>query len=68
VTNAGLAQLRPLKQLVDLQLTATQISDAGLLELTELPNLKRIHLRGTQVTDAGIDAFNKAAPNVQISR
>ena len=54
VTDAGLAQIAPMKNLTRLHLENTKISDAGLDHLKGLGNLEYLNLYGTQVTDAGI--------------
>ncbi len=53
-TDAGLAHLKGLTNLVVLHLWATQVTDAGLEHLTGLTMLKRLNLFETQVTDAGL--------------
>ena len=49
----GVSELRELKQLQELSLTRTQVTDAGLVHLRALKQLQRLSLDGAQVTDAG---------------
>ncbi|HRK33700.1 MAG TPA: DUF1553 domain-containing protein, partial [Candidatus Hydrogenedentes bacterium] len=57
VTDAGLAQLAPLKKLTRLHLERTEITDAGVAHLAALENLQYLNLYGTKVTDASIDTI-----------
>src|SRR5947209_18517611 len=52
VTDADLARLRPLKDLVTLRLFNTAITDAGLAHLAEFKRLRALSLNDTRVTDA----------------
>ena len=52
MTNAGLKELAPLKNLTSLSLAHTRVTDAGLGELAPLKNLTSLSLHQTQVTDA----------------
>jgi serine/threonine protein kinase/Leucine-rich repeat (LRR) protein len=54
VSDAGLAQLRGLKNLGDLNLGGTPVSGAGLAHLKELDGLTHLNLGGTPVTGAGL--------------
>jgi hypothetical protein len=54
VTDAGLAHVKPLKNLEWIDLYKTQVTDAGLEQLQDLPSLKQIDLSGTRITDAGL--------------
>jgi hypothetical protein len=54
VTDASLAPLADLSELVWLDLQETAISDAGLVHIAGLKNLERLRLDETQVTDAGL--------------
>jgi Leucine-rich repeat (LRR) protein len=53
ITDAGLAHLKELKGLAELDLGNTQITDAGLAHLKELKGLTELDLSGTRITDAG---------------
>jgi hypothetical protein len=46
--------LQELRQLFDLSLTKTKVTDAGLVHLQGLNRLIWLNLRGTKVTDAGL--------------
>jgi RNA polymerase sigma factor (sigma-70 family) len=52
--DAGLKELKDLKNLTLLDLYDTQVTDAGLKELKELKNLTSLNLRFSKVTDAGL--------------
>ncbi len=54
VTDAGLRELRGLKNLTGLDLGFTQVTDVGLKELKNLKNLTTLNLNFTQVTDEGL--------------
>jgi len=54
VSDAGLAHLKGLTALEELDLNYTPVSDAGLAHLKELTALERLYLGGTQVSDAGL--------------
>ncbi len=54
-TDAGLKELKELKNLQKLKLSASfRITDAGLKELKEFKSLLELELDGTPVTDAGL--------------
>ena len=67
VTDAGLKELKDLKNLTTLYLPAA-VTDAGLKELKDLKNLTLLDLFDTSVTDAGLKELKKALPNCRISR
>ena len=50
----GLANLKPLTALTDLNLRSMKITDAGLTNLKGLTALQDLSLHGTLVTDAGM--------------
>jgi len=54
LTDAGLMNLRGLKQLAWLDLRYTHVTDAGLANLKELKQLQRLDLACVPVTDAGL--------------
>ncbi len=54
LTDEGLAQIKALPKVVQLDLKDTQITDAGLAQLAALSTLNRLHLEKTKVTDAGL--------------
>jgi RNA polymerase sigma factor (sigma-70 family) len=54
VTDAGMKELKGLKNLTELNLFGTQVTDAGLKEIKELKNLTELNLRATNVTDVGL--------------
>ena len=66
VTNAGLKELKGLKNLQVLNLGSRNVTDAGLNDLKDLNNLQMLYLPSGGVTDAGIADLKKALPNVQI--
>jgi Leucine-rich repeat (LRR) protein len=52
--DAGLAHLKGLTNLSNLNLDNTKVTNAGLVHLTGLTNLSSLNLRSTHVTDAGL--------------
>src|SRR5437870_2879959 len=54
VTDAGLKELKQVKQLTDLNLDDTPVTDAGLKELKHFKQLTALDLKATPVTDAGL--------------
>src|SRR5205807_667167 len=54
VTDAGLKELKDLKQLTTLDLTDAVVTDAGLEELKHLKQLTTLNLNATPVTGAGL--------------
>ncbi len=68
LTDAGLKELRELKRLQTLDLSATRITDAGLKELKGRPRLQAVYLRNTEVTEAGIEELQAARPELRIRR
>ena len=67
VTDAGLKELAPLKNLKTLYLGYSQITDAGLLELAALQNLTALEVSGRGVTDEGIQKLQKLLPKCRIA-
>jgi hypothetical protein len=55
-----------LKNLKDVSLNGTKITDAGLTELARVQSLQSLSLKGTKVTKAGIAALQKALPECKI--
>ncbi len=55
LTDDGLAHVKVLPKVYELNLKDTQITDAGLAQLAELGTLVRLHLEKTKVTDAGLE-------------
>src|ERR687885_253762 len=51
VTDAGLKELKHLKQLTSLDLAVTRVTDAGLKELADLKQLTSLDLHVTGMTD-----------------
>jgi internalin A len=67
VTDAGLKELAPFKNLTTLSLgLATKVTDAGLKELAQFKNLTKLALGGTKVTDAGVKELQTALPKCEI--
>ena len=54
MTDAGLKELKHLKQLASLNLNGTGVTDAGLKELADLKQLTTLDLQSSPVTDAGL--------------
>ena len=67
VTDAGLENVKGLKQLQRLVLDGTQITDNGLVNFKELDQLQYLSLRRTQVTDSGSTSrWAGSAPRVEL--
>ena len=62
MTDAGLAHLKGLTNLQELDLNSTDVSDAGLVHLEALTGLKQLGLVGTKVTITGVQRLRKALP------
>lgn len=54
ITDAGVANLAGLKQLRELDLSNTEVSDQGLAVIAQLPRLETLQLAGTKITDEGV--------------
>ncbi|HEX5446153.1 MAG TPA: hypothetical protein VFW87_20160 [Pirellulales bacterium] len=52
--NDGLAQVKTLPKVVQLDLKDTQVTDEGLAHLAGMTSLVKLHLEKTKVTDAGL--------------
>ena len=59
ITDAGLAPISAMPNLIRLHLERTAITDSGLGCLASLPELEYLDLYGTAVTDAGIESLQK---------
>jgi len=59
LTDAGLVNLKVMKQLQVLGLDSTQVTDTGLVNLKHLKQLQWLLLGHTQVTDAGLVNFKE---------
>ena len=68
VTDAGLKELKHLKQLTSLSLWDTQVTDAGLKELKDFKQLTTLKLDHTKVTAAGVKELQAALPQCKIHR
>jgi hypothetical protein len=67
VTDAGVALLRGMTQIEELDLTDAQVTDKSITNLATLTGLKKLTLRGTQVTDSGVEKLRLALPNCEIT-
>ncbi len=63
ITDAGLAQVAKMKNLQDIHMSGTRISDAGLMVLVVIPRLARIDVEETDVTPECIVQFLKIKPD-----
>ena len=57
-----------LKELRDLNLYRSKITDAGLGHLKGLPGLRRLTLENAAITDAGCQDFQRAMPKAKVAR
>lgn len=60
--------LRELKNLEDLSLYGTQVTDKGILQLTALPRLINLVVSETAVTEDGVNVFKSRCPKCQVHR
>jgi len=67
VTDAGLARIKDLKNLVSLNLYGTAVTDAGLEQLKGLKHLRSLYLWQTKVTPEGVKALQAALPGCDIN-
>ena len=67
MTDAGLANLKPLANLTYLNLYGTAVTDAGLEHLKGLRYLRSLYVWQSKVTDAGVKGLKAALPNVEVS-
>jgi hypothetical protein len=58
ITDAGLQELRDLKNLTFLDLRSTKITDEGLRHLSQIENLQVLFLGETSITDEGLKELN----------
>lgn len=54
LTDAGLAQLKNVPNLIDLNLGGTKVTDAGLKTVGSIKSIQRLNLNNTKITDAGL--------------
>ncbi len=54
LNDEGLAAIKVLPKVVQLDLKDTQITDAGLAQLAGIATLNKLHLEKTKITDAGL--------------
>jgi serine/threonine protein kinase/Leucine-rich repeat (LRR) protein len=59
ITDVGFAKLESQKNLVDLSLTGTKISDRALQVISRLPDLENLRLHSTDVTNTGLKSLEK---------
>lgn len=61
VTDAGMAALKDLKGMTDLDLERTKVTDKGLQSLQAMTDLKYLTIHHAQVTDKGLKALQNMA-------
>jgi hypothetical protein len=66
ITDKGVALLRGMTQIEDLDLTDARATDSSISSLATLISLKRIVLSGTQVSDSGIARLRQALPDCDV--
>ena len=54
VTDSGLPHIKRLINLIDLDLSSSEVTDAGLAHIAGLEKLERLNLTSTRVSDAGL--------------
>ena len=55
ITDAGLARLCDMDQLVQLRVASPRVTDAGLAHVARLGNLRFLHLLDMPISDAGLE-------------
>jgi hypothetical protein len=68
IEDADLEQLKNIQNLKTLDIRSTHITDKGLATLQSLKSLKAVLLTGAAMTPEGIDAFEKARPDITVTR
>jgi hypothetical protein len=68
IEDADLAHLKDIKNLKTLDIRSTHITDKGLATLQSINSLTAVLLTGAAVTPEGIDAFEKARPDITVTR
>ncbi|MBS0267051.1 MAG: hypothetical protein JSS02_34315 [Planctomycetes bacterium] len=66
ISNAGLAHLKSLESLTDLDLAETNIDDTGLDHLAGIQSLRRVNVTASKVTAAGIARLKAALPKLEV--
>jgi hypothetical protein len=61
-----MTHLTALKNLKDLDLSNTNITDEGLKILAGIPSLEKLHLHATAVSNKGLQEFHASVPGCQI--
>lgn len=59
VSDAGMAQIGKMRDLIQLRIASDKITDAGIAHLANLQHLRYLHLLEAPITDAGLDALNE---------
>lgn len=59
ITDAGIAEIAKHRNIQDLFLSYTKLTDEGLKKLQSIKALKRVWLEGTQITDASMEGFRQ---------
>lgn len=66
VTDAGVAALRGMTNIEELDLTDARVTDGAINDLAALSGLKKVVLKGTQVSNSGIARLQRALPGCTI--
>ena len=66
VTDSGIEALKELKNLNELNLYGTRISDAAFISLGKIKSLKKLFVWNTLVTPGGIQSFIEQHPEVEV--
>ena len=66
ITDRGIALLTGLKNLSELNLYGTRVSDEAFFSLGQMKGLKKLFLWNTQVTEKGIVTFQAQHPDVEV--
>jgi len=68
VTDAGLNEIKSIKNLTELSLSGNPVTDEGMKKLKELDKLKSLTLTRTSVTEKGVKEIKEALPNCRLIR
>lgn len=68
VTRQGVAALRDMTCIEELDLTGANVTDAALIDLVTLTGLKRLVLSGTGISDSGIELLQRRLPECEVVR
>lgn len=66
VTDTGVAALRGMTNIEELDLTDARVTDGAINDLVTLSGLKKVVLKGTRVSTSGVAKLRQALPGCAI--